>query len=114
MSSHHLAAEAYRIVWLFVFFDLPVTTDKERKRATRFRKTLLDDGFAMMQFSVYIRHCASKENATVHVERIRKKIPPDGHVSILAITDKQFGNIVNVRGAQTLVMENAPAQLEMF
>ncbi|MDF3131121.1 CRISPR-associated endonuclease Cas2 [Kiritimatiellaeota bacterium B1221] len=114
MSSHQLAAESYRIMWLFVFFDLPVISDRQRKRATRFRKDLLDDGFSMMQFSVYIRHCASKENATVHVNRIRKRIPPEGHVSIVAITDKQFGNILNVRGAAKEESPSAPAQLEMF
>jgi len=114
MSSHQLAAESYRIMWLFVFFDLPVTSDRQRKRATRFRKNLLDDGFSMMQFSVYIRHCASKENATVHINRIRKLIPPEGHVSIVSITDKQFGNILNVRGATKEDPPPAPAQLEMF
>ncbi len=49
---------AYHIMWLFVFFDLPVTTKIERKTAARFRKDLMKDGFTMMQFSVYIRHCA--------------------------------------------------------
>ncbi|WFB35186.1 CRISPR-associated endonuclease Cas2 [Kiritimatiellota bacterium B12222] len=114
MSSQQLAAESYRIMWLFVFFDLPVTCVKQRKRATKFRKDLMDDGFTMMQFSVYIRHCASKENATVHINRIRKVIPPEGHVSIVSITDKQFGNILNVRGATKEKPPTAPAQLEMF
>ena len=40
----------YHIMWLFVFFDLPVTTKKERKMATKFRKQLMENGFTMMQF----------------------------------------------------------------
>lgn len=51
-----LRLNAYHIMWLFVFFDLPVTTKKEMKAASLFRKNLEKDGFSMMQFSVYIRH----------------------------------------------------------
>ena len=114
MSVQHLAAEAYRIMWLFVFFDLPVTTKAERKVATRFRKHLLDDGFAMMQFSVYIRHCASKENAEVHIRRVKEWIPAKGQVSILSVTDKQFGQIVNYMGLKVVPAPKTPAQLEFF
>ena len=53
---------AYRIMWLFVMFDLPTNTKVERRNATLFRKALEKDGFTMMQYSVYIRHCASKES----------------------------------------------------
>jgi CRISPR-associated protein Cas2 len=89
---------AYHIMWLFVFFDLPTSTKKERKAASGFRKSLLKDGFSMMQFSVYIRHCASKESADVHTKRVNSFIPEHGQVSILCITDKQYGNIVNFWG----------------
>lgn len=60
---------AYRVMWIFVFFDLPTETKRDRKRATDFRKNLVRDGFLMFQFSIYIRHCASKENA-VTIQRI--------------------------------------------
>ena len=58
-------------MWLFVFFDLPTNTKKERRTAQQFRKKLLKDGFTMMQYSVYTRHCASFESATVHIKRIK-------------------------------------------
>ena len=54
-------------MWVLVFFDLPTDTKKERKVAAKFRKDLLGDGFSMFQFSIYIRHCASFENAKVHI-----------------------------------------------
>jgi CRISPR-associated protein Cas2 len=60
----------YRIMWLFVFFDLPTETKKDRRNASGFRINLLKDGFSMMQFSVYVRHCASSESADVHEKRI--------------------------------------------
>ena len=91
---------AYRIMWLFVFFDLPVTTKKERKEAATFRKNLMKDGFVMLQFSVYIRHCASFQSQEVHVKRIKSIVPDTGMVSILCVTDKQYGDIVNYYGKE--------------
>mgnify|MGYP000264015746 CR=1 FL=1 len=56
---------AYRIMWVLVFFDLPTDTKKDRKNYTRFRKDIMKDGFQMFQFSMYIRHCSSKENCDI-------------------------------------------------
>ncbi len=55
-----------------------------------FRKALLDDGFVMLQFSVYARHSPSEENAVVHEKRVKAFLPDDGEVRLLKITDKQF------------------------
>jgi CRISPR-associated protein Cas2 len=104
----------YRTMWLFVFFDLPVETKKQRKAATDFRKRLLKDGFSMMQYSVYIRHCASHESADMHTARVKSIIPPQGMVSILRITDKQFSNIQNFWGGASKPLPPAPPQLELF
>lgn len=101
-------------MWLFVFFDLPVTTKTKRRAATRFRKRLLKDGFSMMQYSVYTRHCASRESAKVHKKRVKSFVPSDGHVSMLSVTDKQYGNIMNFWGARAKPVEKPPPQLEMF
>lgn len=114
MRVQHLAAESYRIMWLFCFFDLPVETKRQRKLATGFRKDLLKDGFSMMQFSVYVRHCASRENLDVHIKRVQKFTPETGSVSLLSITDKQFGNMVNIQGAKAKPSPSTPQQLEMF
>ncbi|HVU84833.1 MAG TPA: CRISPR-associated endonuclease Cas2 [Puia sp.] len=105
---------AYRNMWLFVFFDLPVVTKKERKAASLFRKNIMKDGFIMMQFSVYSRHCASDESAQVHIKRIKEKIPEKGQVSILKITDKQYGDIVNYWGKKVQANPALPTQIEMF
>ena len=112
MSQERLSA--YHIMWLFVFFDLPVIKKKERKAAARFRKDLMKNGFTMMQFSVYIRHCASKESAEVHTKRIRGFIPEKGQVSILSITDKQYGDIINYWGTKEQPLPEGPKQLELF
>lgn len=114
LRIEHNRLNAYHIMWLFVFFDLPTTTQKERKTYARFRKDLQTDGFAMMQYSVYTRHCASRESAEVHVKRVQKKLPPKGQVSILQITDKQYGQIINFWGKKTEPLREAPPQLELF
>lgn len=105
---------AYHIMWLFVFFDLPTNTKSERRSAALFRKMLEKDGFTMMQFSVYVRHCASKESMNVHIIRVRKSMPPAGLVSILSITDKQYGDIMNFWGKVEQVKKTTPQQLEIF
>ena len=105
---------AYRIMWLFVLFDLPTNTKKERKAAGKFRKDLLRDGFTMMQYSVYTRHCASRESAEVHIKRIQSLLPDAGQISVAQITDKQYGNIINYWGVKTEPLAAQPKQLEMF
>ena len=101
-------------MWLFVFFDLPTNTKKERRLASGFRKDLIKDGFTMHQFSVYSRHCASWQSAQVHVKRIKNLLPPYGHISILQITDKQYGDIINCWGKNANPLPPPPQQLELF
>ncbi len=84
---------AYRIMWVMVLFDLPTNTKKQRKQAAQFRKKLVQDGFAMFQYSIYIRHCMSRENAQVHKKRVQGMLPKYGSVCMMEITDKQFERI---------------------
>ena len=105
---------AYRIMWVLVFFDLPTETKKERKQASLFRKNLLKDGFSMFQFSIYVRHCASRENANVHTKRVKSMLPDNGHVAIMSITDKQFGMIELFYSAKATEHPDTPQQLELF
>ncbi len=101
-------------MWLFVFFDLPTSTKKEIKAANKFRKHLLKDGFTMFQFSIYLRHCASRENAAVHEKRVKKLLPEYGHIGILMITDKQFGMMELYEGRKEKSLQKPTQQLEFF
>lgn len=80
-------------MWIFILFDLPTETKKERKAASDFRKKLLNDGFNMFQFSIYLRHCPTSENAEVHINRVKNWMPEYGRIGIVRITDKQFGDM---------------------
>jgi len=104
----------YRIMWILVFFDLPTETKKERKVYTDFRKCLMSDGFTMFQFSIYVRHCASRENAEVHVKRVKNILPEKGQIGILCITDKQFGDIELFYGKKEEKVTTPYQQLELF
>lgn len=101
-------------MWVLVHFDLPTDTKKDRKAYTDFRKKIMKDGFQMFQFSMYIRHCPSKENAEVHIKRVKSFLPPKGHIGILCITDKQFGQMEIFRGRDQTKGPQKVQQLEMF
>ncbi|MBL4702214.1 MAG: CRISPR-associated endonuclease Cas2 [Phycisphaeraceae bacterium] len=101
-------------MWIITMFDLPTNTKPERRDYTHFRKALLKDGFTLMQYSVYIRHCASEDNAKVHIKRIEEMVPPQGEVRIIAITDKQFERMRVFWGKKRKKPEPAPQQLELF
>lgn len=101
-------------MWLFVMFDLPTATKKERKAYADFRNNIEKDGFRMMQYSVYVRFCASLETAKVHVNRIRKIVPEEGRVSILMVTDKQYSDIINIYGMVEKKNKKMPKQIELF
>ncbi|RFM27131.1 CRISPR-associated endonuclease Cas2 [Deminuibacter soli] len=105
---------AYRIMWVLVFFDLPTETKKDRKNYAEFRKRILNDGFQMFQFSMYIRHCSSRENADVHIKRAKSILPSKGHVGIMCVTDKQFGMMEIFRGKEQVETPETVQQLELF
>jgi CRISPR-associated protein Cas2 len=108
------ALSGYRIMWLVVLFDLPVGTKKERKAASGFRLKLLDLGFEMTQFSVYLRFCAGKEQAEVYERKIEQFMPASGKVHIMAITDKQYENIRTYRGRKREQNPENPNQFALF
>ena len=104
----------YRAMWVLAFFDLPVKTAKQRRIYTDFRKFLLRDGFRMMQYSVYTRHCPSEENAAVHIKRIESNLPAQGDVRILAVTDRQFERMRTFWGGNSTPTEKPRGQLVLF
>jgi len=109
-----LQLSGYRTLWLYVMFDLPVGTPAERRTATKFRQFLLDAGFEMAQFSVYLRHAVSKEAAETHIEAIKRELPKKGKVHIVTITDKQYGNAVVFAGRKRERRAGNPDQFVLF
>ena len=103
-----------RFVWVFCFFDLPVGTKPQRKAATRFRKHLLDDGFLMLQFSVYARLARGEDAITKHIDRMLLALPKEGSVRVLQVTDTQYGRMKIMLGKASETETQAPKQLVLL
>ena len=101
-------------MYVFVLFDLPVTTKKDRREATRFRKFLVNDGFDMMQLSVYTRVCRGQDAVDKHLGRIEKNLPPKGSVRALPVTERQFARMKLLVGGTTAQEQTGTGQLVLL
>jgi CRISPR-associated protein Cas2 len=101
-------------MWLFVLFDLPVGSKPQRQHATRFRNFLKNDGYLMLQFSVYVRVCRAEEAVDKHLGRVTKALPPAGSVRALQVTDKQYARMKTLVGTQTKNEKAASQQLVLL
>lgn len=88
-----MGVETRRYMRLLVFFDLPVVTKAERRAYTLFRRFLLNDGFDMVQFSIYGRILNGHDAETKHMQRLVSNLPPDGSVKVLTVTEKQYASM---------------------
>jgi|ERR1700677_3102030 len=108
--------EKFKMGWLVVAFDLPVGTREQRKQATDFRGFLLDDGFQMIQFSVYARACVSFARQETHIERVKKNLPPEGSVRAIFVTRAQWERSFIIHGspAKEQTAESLPEQIQLW
>ena len=86
---------------VMVFFDLPVSTKKDRQEYAKFRKFLIQDGYDMLQFSVYSRITQNHDDAKKHIERLSGHLPPKGSVRIMQVTEKQYNSMRILVGERT-------------
>ena len=97
----------FKFMWLFVFFDLPTKTKKDRKKYTQFRTV-------MMQFSVYARICKGDDSVEMHKKRVRSKIPRKGHIRMISITDLQYSKMEVLIGEKSEEEKLEKKQLLLF
>lgn len=109
-----MKAEETRFMWLFVFFDLPVGTKDQRRAATKFRNYLKNDGFMMLQWSVYARVCRGEDGAMKHIARVTQNLPKTGSVRALQVTDRQYGRMRLLLGEKTPTEKPGSAQLVLL
>ncbi|MFN3749859.1 MAG: CRISPR-associated endonuclease Cas2 [Thiobacillus sp.] len=88
-----MSVETRRFMRMLVFFDLPVVTKAERRAYTVFRRFLLNDGYDMIQFSVYGRILNGADAETKHMKRLVDNLPSAGSVRVLTVTEKQFASM---------------------
>lgn len=101
-------------MWMTVMFDLPVVEKAERKAATEFRNALLDMGFEMSQFSVYMRFCTSPAQVDTYCKKVECSLPQGGKVNILQFTDKQYERIISFHGKAKQPANKPPDQFDLF
>ena len=94
------ALNRYELMWMLVLFDLPVVEKAERKAATDFRNFLLDNGFAMVQYSIYTKLFSGKDACEKYYKLIQNNLPDDGKVDIITITDRQYENIISFKATK--------------
>jgi len=111
-DAAHLSG--YRLMWIFVMFDLPVGTKKQMRDATKFREFLLDEGFEMSQFSVYARFCNGKDSYESYLKRIEANLPEKGDIHVLSFTDRQYEGIVRFASQRRKKPRKNPDQLALF
>jgi len=102
--------------WLIVTFDLPVGTKNQRKAAHDFREWLKDDGYQMLQWSVYGRACVSIARQETHIERVKTNLPPEGNVRAIFVTRAQWERSFVIHGspASSVSPEKIPEQAQFW
>lgn len=111
-DANHLSG--YRLMWIFVMFDLPVGSKQQMREASKFREFLLDEGFEMSQFSVYARFCNGRDSYESHLKRIERNLPEKGEIHVLTFTDKQYEGIVRFSSQRRKRPRKNPDQLALF
>jgi CRISPR-associated protein Cas2 len=114
-----MKASAFRMGWIMVMFDLPVLTQEEKKTAARFRHDLLDEGYLMIQWSIYARPCISYEQMDTHIAKVTAMTPAAGNVRLMFLTDQQWGKSVtivgkNYRQGKRAIDPTMPKQVEFW
>lgn len=86
----------YVVVRVICIFDLPTVTSHEKRAYRRFRKFLIENGFEMLQYSVYIRTCPNRSFANKFYYKIKQNAPRKGDIQLLTITEKQFEDRIHI------------------
>lgn len=101
-------------MWCLVMFDLPVKTQQQRKEATDFRNMLLDMGYSMVQFSVYVRYTPTQSGNRSTVKAIKEHLPPKGSVRILHVSDHQWSSALRFSSRKRETETETPSLLTLF
>jgi CRISPR-associated protein Cas2 len=114
MPRKKFSLSGYRAMWLFAMFDLPVDEAVLRREYTQFRRSLLKQGFVMLQYSVYVHFVRSEETEAVYRKRVSDALPTHGQVRLVSVTDRQFEKMEVFVGRKRTKVEDPPHQLMLF
>ena len=83
---------------VIVFFDLPVKTAEGKRAYLNFRKFLINDGFFMMQESVYSKLLLNAAAYKAVLNNMKKNKPPSGLIQLLTVTENQYNSMEFILG----------------
>ena len=108
--------DKFKMGWIVVAFDLPVLSKEQRRSATQFRNFLLEDGYLMIQYSVYARAMVTHSRMQTHIRRLRKYTPEEGSIRALYVTQAQWERSYVIHGspAKKAAPESMPEQLNFW
>lgn len=92
---------------MIIMFDLPTISLQDMREYRRFRKFLIENGFIMMQESIYTKLLLNGSSATLMSKQVRKAVPKDGLVQMLVVTEKQFAGMELLTGELNSTYENS-------
>jgi len=95
-------------------FDLPTLTSVDRRNYRQFRKHLLQDGFLMMQESIYTCILIDRQSANLLERKISLYSPKKGLIQSMIITEKQFASMNFLSGRQNESVENTFERLTVI
>lgn len=114
-KEQYFKTEGLKYMWMMIMFDLPTDTAEERHKATKFRTFLLDNGFEMAQYSVYMRFTGTRENSQKYIKLVKDNNPCTGDICILFFTDYQFGEIQHLyKTDKPQKLSKMPEQYQLF
>ncbi|GGD44068.1 CRISPR-associated endoribonuclease Cas2 [Malaciobacter pacificus] len=102
----------YRKMVLFAMFDMPTNTKKDIKKYTKFRNKLLEMGFIMFQYSIYIRFCKSLAIAQKYEKKIELASPLNGSIRVIKITEAQYKNMLVIENYREKPEEKVVKQVQ--
>ena len=98
---------------MLVFFDLPMVSKVEKRAYVVFRRFLLNDGYDMIQFSVYGRVLNGSDAQAKHLQRLKVNLPPKGSIRVMTVTEKQYAGMLLLVG-QPIFQEKAIGANQML
>jgi len=114
MRNINSEVSGYRKMVLFVMFDIATESKKDLDKYRHFRKKLLESGFIMFQYSIYIRFCKSLAIAQKYEKKMEAQAPNNGSIRIIKITESQYSNMIIIENYREKAEEKVTQQGQTF
>ncbi|WP_035061857.1 CRISPR-associated endonuclease Cas2 [Andreprevotia chitinilytica] len=105
-----MSQETRRFMRLIVFFDLPTVSKADKRAYTVFHRFLVQDGYEMLQWSVYARIANGEDDVRKHQQRLVVNLPNKGSVRCMKVSEKQYAAMDILVGTLTVQEEKIGKQ----